>query len=53
MLEDSPKNIEAIRGGETTVVVRDWPYNRHLPGGIPRVSSVGEYLAMIAREENL
>ncbi len=47
-LDDAPENIEAMRGLGLPVWVRDWPYNRHVLG-VPRVGSLGEFLAEVGK----
>ena len=47
-LDDSPHGVEHMHAAGLPVIVRDWPYNRHLGAHIPRVYSVGEYLAKVA-----
>jgi hypothetical protein len=41
LLDDAPHNAETVRAAGGVVIVRDQPYNRHVPGS--RSLSVGEY----------
>lgn len=48
-IDDSPEQITAMyRMGIPGVHVRDWPYNRDVNLPAARVTSVGEYLALVS-----